>query len=91
MSTKEEIKEKLLKALPYFRYAIKQARDEAPADHTVGLAVVYYGPSGGKVTARFPAAEFFEDIAVLLDAPEFTQADEDNAKALAFLSQLGLK
>lgn len=91
MSTKEEIKEKLLLALPHFRYAMKCAAAEGGADNKIGIGIMYYGDKGGKITARFEAPEFFEDLATLIDALPYTEEDEEGAKAEEFLHKLGLK
>lgn len=91
MATKEEIRAKLLLALPYMRYAMKKATAEAPPGSKIGIGIQYSGPKGGKVTASFNAPEFFEDLATLIDAPAYTKEDEMEAKAEELLGSFGLK
>lgn len=95
MATKDEIREKLLLALPYFRNAMKKATAEAPPGSTIGVGILHYTRSGsGKIVAKFEAPEFFEDIAMLIDAPAYTEADDamanEQAKADELLQKLGL-
>lgn len=79
MATKEEIREKLLAALPHLRYAMKEAAQKGRPQVGI-LAATEDG--GGQVVARFEAPEFFDDLAVLIDAPPQTEEDDMEARAV---------
>jgi hypothetical protein len=86
--TPEEAKAALLRAIPYFRHAIEEARKLGD----VKMGILADKPDGsGELTMRFECEEFFADIALVIGAPEHTEQDESKAKALAFLQKHGLK
>jgi hypothetical protein len=83
-----EAKDRLLVALPYLRDAADKARSKG----AVHLGILAVQPSGsGQITMRFEADSFFEDLALVLDAPPLTQQDKTAADALLFLHSHGLK
>jgi hypothetical protein len=89
--TKDEIKQKFLKVLPHFRYAIKQAKEKAGEQGSVQLCVAAMTKTSGQMLAQFEACEFIEDIAKLIDAPDYTEEDELEAKAEELCFKFGLR
>lgn len=88
MNKKQEATERLLQALPYFRHAVS----EAQAEGKVQFGILCIKSDGsGSIKAQFDASDFFEDIALILDAPPQTEDDTLNVKADQILQQLGLK
>jgi hypothetical protein len=85
MATKEEIREKFLTALPHFRFAMKEASRKGKAKIGV-LSITEDG--GGKVIASFEAEEFFDDLAILLDAPPQTKEDDLEAAAVKLVQSV---
>lgn len=87
-NSKAEAKERLLEALPHLRFAASEAQLEG----TVQLGILAVKEDGtGNIKARFDAAGFFEDLALVIDAPPQTEDDIIDAKAVKLLQQLGLK
>jgi len=88
MADKEEARRKMLEALPHFRHAVRQAA----AEGKVMIGVLSVKDDGsGRVSARFDAPEFFEDLAALLDAPPETEDDRMQASAEELLQKMGLR
>lgn len=89
---KKEIREKIRQVLPYFRYAMKEAAQEASGDGHVMFGVLAYKPDGsGRVVASFRASEFFDDLAEVLDLPKENTDEEDlDAQAVQLLNKLGI-
>lgn len=90
MKTVEEAKETLVKALPYFRSAVADAR---ASDHegTVKLAIVHkYADGSGKVGMTFDCDEFFDDLALVLGVGPQTPEDDVKAEAAKFGQKFGL-
>jgi hypothetical protein len=75
--TIEEAKADLLEVLPYIRYAVAEATKKGTA--RVGV-LCNFADGGGKIEAQFDA-NFLEDVAILIGAPD--QTPEDNLKAAA--------
>lgn len=86
--TYDEAKAKLLAALPYLRHGIAEANKEGTAQ----IGIISTHPNGaGRVVLEFVVDEFISDLAVVLDAPEQTEKDTAQAKAVQFLNEHGLK
>lgn len=84
--TVDEAREALLAVLPYMRYAITMANSEG----TAKLGILCEFPDGGgKVEARFEA-DFLEDLALVIGAPDQTEEDELKASARRFLDKFGV-
>ena len=85
--TKEQAIETLRAALPYFRKAVADAKKQG----IVQLGVMATNPDGsGQVVMRFDSEDFFEDLALVLDAGPQTDEDNKKAGALAFLQRLSI-
>jgi hypothetical protein len=70
---------------------VTQAKEMAGDTGTVGLAIVALQPDGsGEVVARLEAPEFFEDVALAIDAGPSTEEDLQEARVRQFLDKLGL-
>jgi hypothetical protein len=77
--------DKMKKALPFMRHAVKLAA----ADGAVHFGILSVRPDGsGTVMAKFEAAEFFDDLALIVGAPEQTKDDEMKAEAARILDNL---
>lgn len=89
----EAVRKDMQAVIPHFRYAIKQAREQAAPEDTIRLGIMIRKPDGsGQMTATFNAGEFFEDLACLLGLPtENTKEEEQEAKAIELLDRLGLR
>ena len=88
---KDELRKKMLLALPHLRFAAEEAKSEAGEGGKVLIGILVTKADGtGKVLATFAAAEFVEDLAALLDAPALTDEDRADARASQFLHKLGL-
>src|SRR5271154_1840659 len=85
---KETAKAKMLVAIPYMRHAIAKAAKDGRA--YVGILSVN-PEGGGRVVAQFDAPEFFDELALLLDAPPQTYEDDLDAEAVALLDEFGLR
>lgn len=86
--TKDQIKQDLTVALPYFRSAINAIRAEGK---TVKMGILAVNPDGsGKIEMQFDCDEFFADIATLVDLPDETTEDVMNYQAQKFLAEHGL-
>lgn len=84
---KETAKERLLTVIKHLRFAMK----EAEAGGKVQLGILSVLPdSSGKITARFDAKDFIEDVALVIGAPPYTENDEMEAKATKLLHELGM-
>lgn len=91
-ATKDELRKKVLLALPHLRFAAEEAKAEAGTDGKVLFGVLVKKPDGtGRVLATFDAGEFVEDMAALIDAPPMTEEDRMSARAEQFLHRMGLK
>lgn len=85
--TIEEAKKSLQIVLPYFRKAVADANKNG----VVKLGILCEHPDGtGNVEMRFDCAEFFADLALVLDVPPQSADDDMNATALQFLQSHGL-
>lgn len=81
--TIDEARAGLLKVLPYIRHAVELAKQKGNA--RLGI-LCEFADGGGKVEARFDA-DFIEDVAALIGAPQ--TADDDLAvKARHFTDTL---
>jgi len=80
--------DKMLIALPYMRHAVKDAAGTGKVH--IGILSVKEDGSG-RVVAKFEAPEFFEDLALILDAPKQTEEDDLRASAVALLDNFGLR
>ena len=85
---KTQARERLLQALPYFRYAAESAAKEGRVELGI-LAVKEDG--GGRVCCQFAAEDFFKDLALVLGAPDQTEEDTLEAKATELMDRLGLR
>ena len=73
----KKAREKILLALPHFRYAVKEASEKG----IMKLGILSYKDDGsGRVVASFEAQEFFDDLATALGAPPRSE-DDMEAKA----------
>lgn len=82
----EEARNRLLQAMPHFRFAMKQAALKGAAH--VGILAVQ--PDGsGNVEAKFAAPDFFNDLALVLGAPPQSKEDDMMAGATRLVQQLG--
>jgi len=82
---KEAARERMLKALPHMRFAVKEAAEQGE----VHLGILAMKPDrSGKITATFQATEFFEDLALLIDAPPQTKEDDMDAAAARLVQQI---
>ena len=79
----EEARQRVLQVIPHLRYAMKDAAKEAGEGGTVeiGILAVKHDGSGGRVVCRFNAGEFWEDLALVVNAPRQTEESEMDAKA----------
>lgn len=88
-------REKLLAVLPHLRLAMKEAQVEAGADGFVGLGVIAVAKNlggQGRITARFEAREFVDDLAVALgEDPSTIEEGLENARGEKLMQQLGLR
>jgi len=85
---KQEAMARLLAGMPYFRNAV----DTASKNGTVKLAILSEMPDGsGKIECKFECADFFADIATIIDAPAQTKQDDMTAAATRFLQKHGIK
>jgi hypothetical protein len=87
-NSKEKARARLLEALPYFRHAANNAKEGGKIQ--LGILSVKDGKSG-QIVARFDADDFFDDLALILDAPPQTKNDDMRAAAEALLQSFGLK
>lgn len=82
--------ERMKLAVPHFRAAVARAATEEP-NARPKLGILASQPDGsGRVICSFECDEFFEDLALLVDAPELTDDDILRSKALAFLGRFGI-
>jgi len=89
---KDELRKKMLLALPHLRFASDEAKKEAGEGGKVLFGILVKKTDGtGKVLATFDAGEFAEDLAILLDAPPLTEEDRADARATQFLDKMGLR
>jgi len=73
-------------AIGYMRHAAK----DAAKDGAVEIGILSVKESGaGRVVARFEAPEFFEDLALIIGAPEQTKEDDLKAEAAQLLDGFG--
>jgi len=80
--TRDDATRDLLSALPYFRKAVADVRAKGGK---VQLGVLSTNADGsGKIEMRFDADEFFDDLALILNAPPQTEKDDMAARALKF-------
>ncbi len=83
---KLQARERLLAALPYFRSSIKNCQKKKKK---LQLGILSVEPNGsGNVEMRFDFEEFFADIETLIDAPEFTEKDQQKVEAVGFLQRM---
>jgi homoaconitase/3-isopropylmalate dehydratase large subunit len=86
--TYEEAKQTLLGALPYLRHGIAEAKKEGVPK----IGILATKPdSSGRVVVEFMVEEFISDLEIVLKAPQQTDEDTANAKAVQFLNEHGLK
>ena len=79
---------KMLIALPYMRHAAKEASETGK----VFIGILSVNDDGsGRVVARFEGPEFFDDLALVLGAPDQTEEDDMKAEAASLLDNLGLE
>ena len=79
---------RLLGAIPYFRVAIADAAKKGKVE----LGILATLPDGsGNIEVRFAAEEFFNDLALLVDAPPQTEEDNTNVLAVKFLQTHNLR
>lgn len=82
MKTKEQIIDDLTVAIPYFRAALEDAKEDLEPGGRVQMAIITKNADGsGKVGMSFDPFELFDDIAALIDLPDQTGEDELNYKA----------
>lgn len=85
--TKEEARECLLQGLPHFRYSANEAKKVGE----MKLAIVAYdNKGGGRIVSSFAADEFFDDLALVLDAPAQNADDDMEAKAVELMQKFDL-
>jgi hypothetical protein len=83
---KEAAIKKMKLAIGYMRHAAK----DAAKDGVVEIGILSVKESGaGRVVARFEAPEFFDDLALIIGAPEQTAEDDMKAEAAALLDGFG--
>ncbi len=91
--TKEEAAETLRETLKYFQYAVEEAKHAAPdALVKFGILSTEHGQVK-RLHLSFDYAGFFEDLALVLDAPvQLSEKDRTTAQAVAFFNKFpGLK
>jgi hypothetical protein len=81
----EEARNRLLQAMPHFRFAMKEAAKKG-APH-VGILSVQPDGSGG-IEAKFAAPDFFNDLALVLGAPPQSKEDDMMAGATRLVQQV---
>jgi phosphoglycolate phosphatase-like HAD superfamily hydrolase len=83
---KERAIERLLDSLPVFRHAVREAKE----DGQYKLGILSAKPDGtGKVILTLDVSQFFEDIALAIDAPDMSAEDDKmEAAAAKILSRL---
>lgn len=87
----DEIRNKMLQALPHMRFAIEEAL-KANNGATIKIGILAVNPDGtGKVACSFAGTEFVEDLATLLGAGPLTDEERMDARAMKFLTEFGLK
>lgn len=87
----DDIRNKMLTALPHMRFAIEEALKANPTAE-IKIGILAKNPDGtGKVVSTFAATEFIEDLATLLEAGPLTDDDRADARAMKFLTDFGLK
>lgn len=80
--------DKMKKAVPFMRHAAKLAAEGG----AVHIGILCVRPDGsGSVIAKFEGPEFFDDLALIVGAPEQTEEDEMAASAQELLDKLGAR
>jgi hypothetical protein len=83
---KEAAIKKMKLAIGYMRHAVKVAAESGDVE----IGILSVKPDGtGKIVAMFEAPEFFDDLALLIGAPEQTKEDDMKAEAAAILDGVG--
>lgn len=87
----EAARQRILRTIPYLRQAMKKAKDAAGESGLaeIGILAVAADGSGGQVVARFAAAEFFDDLALVINAPPETAESQMAADVLELFSLMG--
>jgi hypothetical protein len=86
----DDIRSKMLTALPHMRFAIEEALQANP-NANIQIGILAKNADGtGKVVATFAASEFIEDLAALLEAGPLTDDDRADARAMKIITGIGL-
>lgn len=84
-------KERLLKAILYFRNAINEAKATVGEGGKVQMGVLSVEADGsGRVGLKFDCEEFFNDIEEILGSPEHTTEKDMEVEAFKFMQKPGL-
>ena len=87
---KHQAKARLLDAISFLRFAVKDAQGGGQrADF--GILSVDPVSGGGRVIAHFDAVGIMADLALVIDAPPQTEADDLEAAAHQFIDTRGLR
>ena len=83
----EDAKNRIIEGLKYFRHMLSEAKKKGKVEFGI-IAVNEDG--SGNIEARFDCEEFFNDIAIAVNAPKQTEKDDLQAKAARFLQIHGI-
>lgn len=82
-------RDRIVSILPFLRVATETATADGGS---ASLGVLSERPDGsGKVVTRFDADDFFRDLREALDAPEETEEQLLDARAVLLLDTFGLR
>jgi hypothetical protein len=83
-----ESRARLLEIVKYLRYAERDGASQG----SLKLGVLAVKPGGGgQIICELDMGPFVTDLATVLDAPDETKDDAENASARAFLDGLGVR